>query len=68
MVGAIRGHRLPAETKLGLVRAVEEAKRAGATVAQACRVLKLSRTRLYRWVRGKGMEEVQVADLEDSLQ
>ncbi len=64
-MGAIRGQRLPAETKLGLVRAVEEAKRAGATVAQACQVLKLSRTRLYWWVRGKGMEEVQVADLED---
>ena len=65
MVGAIRGQRLPAETKLGRVCAVVEAKRAGATVAQACRVLKLSRNRLYRWVRGKGMEAVEVADLED---
>ena len=65
MVGAIRGQRLPAETKLGLVCAVVEAKRAGATVAQACRVLKLSRNRLYRWVRGNGMEAVEVMDLED---
>ena len=65
MVGAIRGQRLRAETKLGLVCAVVEAKRAGATLAQACRVLRLSRTRLYRWVRGKGMDEVNVADLED---
>ena len=64
-MGAIRGQRLPAETKLGLVCAVVEAKRSGATVAQACRVLRLSRTRLYRWVRGKGMEEVEVMDLED---
>ena len=65
MVGVIRGERLPAETKLGLVRAVAEARRAGATVAQASRVLKLSRTRLYRWLEGKGMEEVAVADLFD---
>ena len=65
MVGDIRGQRLPAETKLSLVRAIVEAKTAGATVAQACRVLKLSRNRLYRWVRGKQMEAVQVADLED---
>ena len=65
MVGAIRGSRLPAETKLGVVCAVAEAKRAGATVAQACRILKLNRTRLYRWVRGRGMEAVQVKQLED---
>lgn len=65
MVGAIRGQRLPAETKLGLVSAVVEAKRAGATVAQACRVLRLNRTRLYRWVRGKNMDEVKAEDLED---
>ena len=65
MVGAIRGQRLSAGTKLGLVRAVVEAKRAGATVAQACRVLRLNRTRLYRWVRGEKMDEVRVEDLED---
>jgi len=65
LVGVIRGERLPAETKLGLVRAVAEARRAGATVAQVCQVLKLSRTRLYRWLEGKGMEEVAVADLFD---
>ena len=65
MVGVIRGERLSAETKFGLVRAVAEARRAGATVAQACRVLKLSRTRLYRWLEGKVMEEVAVADLFD---
>ncbi len=45
--------------------AVVEAKRVGATVAQACRVLRLKRTRLYRWVRGKNMDEVKVEDLED---
>ena len=65
MVGAIRGQRLPAETKLGLVCAVVEAKRAGARVAQACRILRLNRTRLYRWVRGKKMDEVKVEELED---
>lgn len=64
-MGVIRGERLPAETKFRLVRAVAEASRAGATVAQACRVLKLSRTRLYRWLEGKVMEEVAVADLFD---
>jgi len=65
LVGAIRGHRLPAETKLGLVRAVVEAKGTGATVAQACRVLRLGRGRLYRWVRGKRLEEVAAKELED---
>ena len=65
MVGAIRVQRLSTETKLALVRAVVEAKRAGATVAQACRVLRLNRTRLYRWVRGEKMGEVRVEDLED---
>lgn len=65
MVGAIRGQRLPAETKLGLVRAVAEAKEMGATVAQACQVLRLSRTRLYRWLRGKSMAEVEARDLVD---
>jgi putative transposase len=65
LVGAIRGQRLSAETKLALVGAVVEAKRAGATVAQACRVLGLNRTRLYRWVRGEKMGEVRVEDLED---
>lgn len=64
-MGAIRGSRLPAETKLGVVCAVAEAKQAGATVAQACRVLKLNRTRLYRWVRGRDMEAVQVKELGD---
>ena len=64
-MGAIRGSRLLAETKLGLVCAVAEAKGAGATVAQACRILKLNRTRLYRWVRGSGMEAVQVKEVED---
>lgn len=64
-MGVIRGERLPAETKLGLVRAVAEAKGAGATVAQACLVLKLSRTRLHRWLEGKGMEEVEATDLAD---
>lgn len=64
-MGAIRGQRLLAETKLGLVSAVVETKRVGATVAQACRVLRLKRTRLYRWVRGKNMDEVKVEDLED---
>ena len=64
-MGAIRGSRLPAETKLGVVCAVAEAKGAGATVAQACRVLKLNRTRLYRWVRGRGMEAIQVKELGD---
>lgn len=37
----------------------------GATVAQACRVLRLSRTRLYRWTRGKSMTEVEARDLVD---
>ena len=64
-MGAIRGSRLPAETKLGVVCAVAEVKRAGATVAQACRILKLNRTRLYRWARGRGMQAVPVEELED---
>jgi len=65
LAGAIRGQRLPAETKLGLVSAVGEAKRAGATVAEACRVLKLNRARLYRWLRGRSLEAVEVAELGD---
>ena len=53
MIGPIRGTRLPAETKLAIVRAVHGATRQGVRVHRACDVLMLDPRRLRRWMAGR---------------
>ncbi|MEX1264705.1 MAG: DDE-type integrase/transposase/recombinase [Actinomycetota bacterium] len=65
MIGPIRGARLPAEIKLQIVRAVDEAQTAGMSVRRACEVLILDPRRLRRWIRGRDRAEMTEADLID---
>ena len=62
MVGAIVGNVSP-EAKLGMVRAVGEARSNGMTVQKACEVLQLPRVTFYHWRGGRNPDELTVADL-----
>jgi hypothetical protein len=48
LIGPIRGTRLPAEVKLQIVRAIDQAKAAGFPIERACRVIMLDPRRLRR--------------------
>lgn len=65
MIGPIRAVRLPAETKLQIVRAISKAKTDGMSVKKACEVLMLDPRRLRRWIRGRDRTVVAETDLMD---
>lgn len=65
MIGPIRGARLPAETKLQIVRAISKAKTDGMSVNKACEVLMLDPRRLRRWIGGRDRASVVETDLMD---
>lgn len=50
MIGPIRGNRLPAEIKLQILRAVDDAKAKGLPVERACEVIMIDPRRLRRWL------------------
>jgi putative transposase len=62
LVGAIVGKVSP-EAKLGMVRAVSEARSKGMTVRKACEVLDLPRLTFYHWLRGRAPDQLTVVDL-----
>ena len=66
MIGPIRGTRLPAEIKLHIIRAVENANAEGISVRRGCEVLMVSPRRLRRWIRGREVLALGEADLGDT--